>query len=53
VLRGSFSPQIGSTDHLKLPDFKAVYFNTKYGKSGGEKRTQKQRKEAVTKFLKL
>jgi hypothetical protein len=38
---------------LNLPGFSAVYFNIKYGKSGGGKRTQKQRKETVTKFLKL
>jgi hypothetical protein len=38
---------------LTLSGFSAVYFNIKYGKSGGEKRTQKHRKALQTKFLKL
>jgi len=38
---------------LTLPGFRAVYFNIKYATCGGEKRTEKQRKETVTKFLKL
>jgi len=54
VLTGAES-EASLTQHrpLTLSGFRAVYFNIKYGKSGGGKRTQKQRKETVTKFLKL